>query len=321
MRRLLLALSSLAIALAAQSLPAQTWPQRPVHIVVPFAPGGAVDAIARAVGQRLAEQLGQQVVIDNRPGASANLGTEAVARAAPDGYTLLMAANGLATNVTLFPTLSFDALRDFAPVARVGEAPVVMVVPVGSPLQSVDDLIAAAKREPGRLTYGSAGNGSSNHLAGEMFKAAAGVNLLHVPYKGGAPALTDLLGGRITVMLHNTVEVLPQLRANRLRALAVSSTERIALLGTVPTMREAGLPGYQASVWWGLVAPARTPREVVARLNAETVKALDNPQLRTLLAEMGVVPRPGSSEDFGRFLRDEVERWGKVIRGAGIEAD
>jgi tripartite-type tricarboxylate transporter receptor subunit TctC len=300
---------------------AQPYPAKPVHIVVPFAPGGAVDAIARVVGQRLSEQMGQPVIIDNRPGASANLGAEAVARAAPDGYTLLMGANGLATNGSLFPKLSFDALKDFAPVARVGYAAVVLVVPAESPFKSLKDVIAAARKEPGKLSYASAGNGSSNHLAGEMLKSAAQIDVLHVPYKGGAPALTDLMGGRISYMLLNTVEVLPHFRSGRLRVLAIGSAQRMPLFGEVPTMAEAGLPGYEASVWWGLVAPAKTPKEIVARLNAETGKALASPAARQTLGEMGVVTAAGTPEQFGDFLKAEVERWSKVIKAANIQAD
>ena len=316
-----LALACAVALFAAPAAHAQAYPNKAVRIVVPFAPGGAVDAIARVVGQRVSDQVAQPVLIDNRPGASANLGAELVAKATPDGYTLLMGANGLATNVTLFPKLSFDALKDFAPVARIGYAPVVLVVANDSPFKSLKDLIAAAKKDPGKLSYASAGNGSSNHLAGEMLKHDAGIDALHVPYKGGAPALTDLLGGRISFMLLNSVEVLPQIRGNRLRALAIGTQQRIPLFKDVPTMAEAGLPGYEASVWWGLVAPAKTPKEVVAKFNAETNKALADPALRTTLSEMGVVITPGSPEQFGEFLKAEVTRWGTVIKSANIQAD
>jgi len=318
---LLACVACMAGMLAAAPAAAQAYPSKPLRIVVPFAPGGAVDAIARIVGQRLSEQMGQPVLVDNRPGASANLGADMVAKAAPDGYTLLMGANGLATNGALFAKLSFDTLKDFAPVARIGYAAVVLVVPADSPFKSLKDLIAAAKKDPGKLSYASAGNGSSNHLAGEMLKHAARIDVLHVPYKGGAPALTDLMGGRISYMLLNTIEVLPHLRSQRLRALAIGAPQRSALLSEVPTMAEAGLPGFEASVWWGLVAPARTPKEIVAKLNAETKQALANPATRTTLTEMGVVPTPGSAAEFGAFLKLEVARWSKVIKAAGIQAD
>ena len=216
-RALLWACTSLF--LSAALVHAQGFPNKPLHIVVPFAPGGAVDTIARVIGQRMSEQMGQPMIVENHPGASANIGAELVAKAAPDGYTLLLGANGLATNMTLFPKLSFDALRDFAPIGRVGYAPVVLVTPVGFPAKSLKELLAMAREQPGKLTYASAGNGSSNHLAGEMLRIAAGIDVLHVPYKGGAPALTDLLGGRISYMLRNPIEVLPHVKSQRLRAL------------------------------------------------------------------------------------------------------
>ncbi len=297
------------------------YPTRAIHIVVPFPPGGAVDAIARGIGQRISEQTAQSVIIDNRPGGSANLGTELVAHALADGYTLLMGANGLATNMTLFPQLSFDALRDFAPIARIGEAPVVLVVPVESHLRTLAELISVARAKPGQLSYGSAGNGSSNHLAGEMLKSAAQIDVLHVPYKGGAPALTDLIGGRISFMLLNTVEVLPQLRSGRVRALATGSRQRLTLLPDTPTLAEAGLTGFEASVWWGLLAPAQTPRDIVHRLNSEVQIGLASPVLRRQLNEMGVVATPGTEVDFTLFLRSEVERWGRLIRAGGLQAD
>ena len=300
---------------------AEAYPNKAVKIVVPFAPGGAVDTIARVVGQKMSEQMGQPVIVENHPGASANIGAEIVAKAAPDGYTILLGANGLASNMTLFPKLTFDALRDFAPIGRVGYAPVVLVTPVDSPARSLKDLLAMAKQQPGKLTYASAGNGSSNHLAGEMLKSAAGIDVLHIPYKGGAPALTDLLGGRISYMLLNPVEVLPHVKSGKLRALAVSNDKRLAILPDVPTMAEAGLPGFEASVWWGLAAPAKTPREIVVRLNAELNKALADPAVSAKLMDLGVVLSPGTPEQFGAFLKAEVERWAKVIRSSNIQAD
>ena len=238
---------------------AQPYPNRLIKIVVPYAAGGAVDIVARTIAQPLGVALKQSVIVDNRPGASANIGMELVAKAAPDGYTLLMASNGIATNMALFPHLTFDGRRDFAPVAKIGYAPLVIVVPASSPVKSLKDLIAMAKAEPGKLTYASAGNGSSGHLAGELLKSMAKIDVLHVPYKGGAPAITDLLGERISFMPINPVEVIAHIRGGQLRALAVASDKRLPLLPDVPTAAEAGLPGYEASVWWGLVAPAKTP--------------------------------------------------------------
>src|SRR5438094_1308269 len=246
-----------AVLVAAATAHAQPYPNRPIRVIVPYAAGGAVDIIARTIGQPLAEALKQAVIVDNRPGASANIGMETVAKAAPDGYTLLMASNGIATNMALFPNLTFDGRRDFAPIAKIGYAPLVIVVPASSPAKSLKDLIAMAKAKPGDLTYASAGNGSSGHLAGELLKSTAKIDVLHVPYKGGAPAITDLLGERITFMPINPVEVIAHIRAGKLRALAVASGKRVPLLPGVPTVAEAGLPGYEPSVCWGLVAPMK----------------------------------------------------------------
>ena len=308
----------LAAALAAQ---AQTYPARPVRIVVPYAPGGAVDVVARTVGRPLSAELNQPVIVENRPGASANIGMDLVARAAPDGYTLLMASNGLATNMALFPNLAFDGRRDFAPVAKIGFAPLVIVVNASSPYKSLAELIAAAKAQPGKLTYASAGNGSSGHLAGELLKSSANIDVLHVPYKGGAPAITDLLGGRISFMPINPVEVIANIEAGRLHALAVASEKRFPLLPDVPTAAEAGLAGYEASVWWGLVAPARTPRDIVQRLSADTNKALTEAPLVRAFERLGVVVTPGTPEQFAQFINAQTELWSGVIKAAKIQPD
>jgi tripartite-type tricarboxylate transporter receptor subunit TctC len=310
-----------AAVVAPNPSPAQPYPSRPIKIVVPYAAGGAVDVVARTIGQPLAEALKQPVIVDNRPGASANIGMELAAKAAPDGYTLLMASNGIATNMALFPNLSFDGRRDFAPVAKIGYAPLVIVVPVSSPAKSLKDLIAMAKAEPGKLTYASAGNGSSGHLAGELLKSTAKLDVLHVPYKGGAPAITDLLGERISFMPINPVEVIAHIRGGKLRALAVASDKRLALLPDVPTVTEAGLAGYEASVWWGLVAPAKTSPEIVRQLNTETNKALANPAIANKLAELGVVVTPGTPEQFATFIGSQTELWSQVIKSAGIKPD
>jgi tripartite-type tricarboxylate transporter receptor subunit TctC len=311
----------LGAVLAASTAHAQPYPSRPLKIIVPYAAGGAVDIVGRNIGQPLAEALKQPVIIDNRPGASANIGMELVAKAPPDGYTLLMASNGIATNMALFPHLTFDAQRDFAPVAKIGYAPLVIVVPAASPAKSLKDLIAMAKAEPGKLAYASAGNGSSGHLAGELLKSMAKIDVLHVPYKGGAPAITDLLGERISFMPINPVEVIAHIRGGRLRALAVASDKRFPLLADVPTAAEAGLPGYEASVWWGLVAPANTPVEIIRQLNVETNKALANPAIANKLAELGVVVTPGTSDQFTAFIKTQTELWSSVIRSAGIQPD
>jgi tripartite-type tricarboxylate transporter receptor subunit TctC len=314
-------LLGLASALCTAPALAQAWPAKPIHIVVPYAAGGAVDTIARLTGQKLALRLGQPVIIDNKPGASANIGMDAVAKAAPDGYTLLMTANALATNASLFSSLTFDPQRDFAPVGQIGQAPLVVVVPASSPAKTFKDLLAQAKAEPGKLSYASAGNGSSGHLAGEALKQAAHIDVLHVPYKGGAPALTDLLGERISFMPLNPVEVISHVRSHKLRALAVASPTRLALLPEVPTVAESGLPGFEVSVWWGLVAPAATPASVVNRLNAELQKVLAEPELQERLGELGVVVKAGSSAQFADFIRSETGHWSRVIKAANIKPD
>jgi tripartite-type tricarboxylate transporter receptor subunit TctC len=320
-RRTLVRLATAALVAFAGLVQAQPYPDRPIRIVVPYAAGGAVDIVARTIGQPLGEALKQPVIVDNRPGASANIGMEMVAKAKPDGYTLLMASNGIATNMALFPNLAFDGQRDFAPVAKIGYAPLVIVVPASSPAKSLKDLIAMAKAEPGKLTYASAGNGSSGHLAGELLKSTARIDVLHVPYKGGAPAITDLLGERISFMPINPVEVLAHIRAGRLRALAVASDKRFPSLPDVPTVSEAGLPGYEATVWWGLVAPAATPQAIVHQLNAETNKALVDPSVAGKLNELGVVLTPGTPEQFAAFVKSQTELWSGVIKSAGIRPD
>ena len=300
---------------------ADTYPSKPIRIVVPFAAGGAVDVVARAVGQRMSQQMGNPVVIEDKPGASANLGADFVAKSQPDGYTLLLGANGLATNMTLFRNLGFDTAKDFAPISRVGYAPLVLVVQASSPIKSLKDLLAMAKAQPGALSYGSAGNGGAAHLASELLKHTAKIDVLHVPYKGGAPAMTDLLGGRISFMLNNPVEVMANIKAGRLRALAVASSKRIPMLPDVPTFAEAGLPGYTASVWWGLVAPAKTPKDIVAKLSSEALKALEDEGVKQKLSNLGAVIDPAGPEEFGKFLKEEIDKWAGVIKTAGIHAD
>ncbi len=318
MRKLLLAASLVA---ACSPALAQSYPSKPVHIVVPFAPGGAVDTVARIVGQRLSEQMKVPFIVENKPGADANIGAETVAKSAPDGYTVLLGANGLATNVTLFSHLPYDTQRDFAPVARIGYAPLVLVVPAASPVRSLQELIDIGRKDPNKLSYGSAGTGGSGHLATELLKTNAKFDALHVPYKGGAPALTDLVGERLSFMLINPLEALPHVKAGRLRALAVSSEKRLPMLPDVPTFSEAGLPGYEASVWWGFVAPVRTPHEIVRKLSDETLRALQDEGVKQKLQALGAVVSPQPSDKFGAFLTQEIHTWAAVIKKAGIHAD
>ena len=317
LRRGLAALAVFALAPAG----AQEFPSKPIHLVAPFAPGGAVDIVARTLGRQLAEQLGQPIIVENRPGASGNLAPELVTKAAPDGYTMLIAANGLATNPTLFPNLSFNVQRDLAPVAYIGYSPLLVVTAPSLPAKSLKELIALAKAEPGKLTYGSAGNGTSGHLATEMLKYTAKIDALHVPYKGGAPAMVDMIAGRISFMLVDPVQAMQHVSSQRLRAIAVGSPKPLPLLPNVPTATESGLPGFEATVWWGLLVPAKTPRAVVAKLNAEANKALGEASVKDKLAEMGAITAPGTPEQFGDFIRAETDKWATVIRHAGIKAD
>jgi tripartite-type tricarboxylate transporter receptor subunit TctC len=318
---MVIAVASIWLCLLPGTASAQKYPSQPIHLVVPFSAGGAVDTVGRTLGERLSTQMGVAVVVDNKPGASADLGAEYVARAAPDGYTLLVGANGLATNMTLFKSLSFNTLKDFAPVALLGNAPLVLVTASNSPYNSLADLLAAGRADKAALTYGSAGNGSSGHLAGALLESVGKFQALHVPYKGGAPALVDLIAGRISFMLLNPLEVAAHVQSGRLRALAVSSPQRIAMMPTVPTMAEAGLPGFEASVWWALVAPAATPKDVIAKLNAEVQKALADPVAREHLMALGAIVTPSTSEQLAAFLQSEVARWSKVIKDAHIEAE
>lgn len=320
-RALSVALISATALFGASNSFAQAFPAKPLRLVVPYAAGGAVDTVARLVGQRLAEQLGQPVLVDNKAGASANLGMDLVAKAVPDGHTLLMSANALATNGHLFAKLPFNPQTDLLPVVKIADAPLVIVVPASSPAKSMKDLLAMAKAQPGALTYASAGNGSSGHLGGEALKQATGIFVLHIPYKGGAPALTDLIGERISFMPLNPVEVMPHIKSGKLRALAVTSAKRLALLPDVPTMAEVGVKGVEMSVWWGLVAPAGTPKEVVNRLNTDTQKLLAEPAVLARLTELGAVVNTGSPEEFASFVRAETARWGQVIKAANIKPD
>lgn len=314
--RTLLAVLATGFAVAAA---AQDYPARPVRIVVPAATG-TVDILARTVAQKLSEGLGQNVVVENRPGASTNLGTELVARAKPDGYTLLMNGLPLATNPILFEKLPFDPQKDLAPISLVASAANVLVVHPDVPARSVAELVALAKAQPGTLNFGIPAVGSTGHLAGEMFNALAGVKMTAVAYKGSGPALIDLLAGTIQMTFDNIPAALPHIKAGKLRPLGVTSATRAAQLPDVPTIAEAGLPGYEMTGWFGLLAPAGTPREVIIRLNAETVKALGTPELRERFATLGFGPLGGTPEAFAAYIRSEADRLGQVIRAAGVKA-
>lgn len=312
----LLALTALNAAAAAD-----TYPSKPVKILVGYSAGGAVDAIARSVGQRMTATLGQPVIVENKPGAGTNIAVKALTSAAPDGYTLLLAANALAVNPSLFEPAPYDLDREITPVALVGRVPVVFTVREGSAIRTVAELVAAAKAKPGGVTVATPGNGSTPHLAMELFQHTAGLQLRHVPYKGGAQAITDVLGGHVDVVAVNALEVLPLVKAGKLRVLAVMSAERSAVLPGVPTVAESGYPGFEASVWYGFVAPAGTPRPVLAAVHAAVQKALASTEVREQLAAAGGVVLAGPPEQFARLLKSDAARYGKLIREAGIKLD
>jgi tripartite-type tricarboxylate transporter receptor subunit TctC len=321
-RRNFLHLAAGAAALPAVSrfARAQAYPSRAVRLIVPIAPGGAGDITARLIGQWLSERLGQQFVIDNRPGGGTNIGTEAVVRAPADGYTLLMVGGYNAINATLYDRLNFDFLRDIAPVAGITRVPNVMVVHPSVPATTVPQFIAYAKANPGKITMASGGIGSTGHISGELFKMMAGIDMVHVPYRGGGPALNDLLGGQVQVYFATTVSSIGYIRAGRLRALAVTTATRSDALPDIPTVAEF-VPGYESSFWLGVGAPKATPAEIVEKLNKEVNAALDDPKMKARLADLGGTPLPGSPADFGKLIADETEKWARVIRAANMKPE
>ena len=299
---------------------AQTYPARPVRLISGFPAGGPNDILARLISQWLAERLGQQFVVENRPGAGSNLAAEAVARAAPDGYTLLMVSTPNAINATLYKKLNFNFIRDIAPVAAITVVPNVMVVHPSVPAKTVPEFIAYAKANPGKLTMASPGNGTSGHISGELFKMLTDVNILHVPYRGGAPAVTDLLGGLVQVYFGPLPTMIGYIRVGTLRALAVTGATRAEVLPDVPTVGEF-VAGYEASTWFGICTPKNTPAEVVNKLNLEINAALVDPKMKARLADLGGTPLPGSAAEFGKMIADDTEKWGNVIRAANIKAE
>ena len=317
-RTWLLAIALMAFAATLGTAKSETnWPTRPIRIIVGFAAGGSTDVTARIVAQALSERLGQSVIVENRPGAGGNIGAETVAKADPDGYTLLLATNGtLAANPSLFRKLPFDVKKDLAPIALTAFIPNLLVVNPSVPANNITEFIAYAKANPGKLNFGSSGNGTSLHIAGELFNVLAGVNMTHVPYRGGALALTDLLGGQIQLMFEPVVEVIEQVRAGKVRALGVTTVKRSALLPDVPTIAES-LPGYEITGWNGLLAPAATPSDIITRLNRATDEALHSNAIREKLAEQGSEPAGGTSAEFGAFLDSELIKWKKLVEISG----
>jgi tripartite-type tricarboxylate transporter receptor subunit TctC len=319
--------SFLHLAAGAATLPtvsriarAQTYPSRPVRIIVGFPAGGGLDILARLMGQWLSERLGQPFIIENRPGASTNIATEAVTRAAPDGHTLLMVNPANAISASLYDNLNFNFIRDIAPVAGIIRIPIVLVVNPSFPAKTIPEFIAYAKANPGKINYASAGNGTSFHVSGELFNMMAGVHMVHVPYRGNAPALTDLLGGQVQVMFADMPSSIEYIRTGKLRALAVATAMRAEELPEIPTVDEF-VPGYEASTMSGVGVPKNTPADIINRLNKEINAGLADPKMKARLADLGGRAIAGSPDDFGKLMADETEKWGKVIRAANIKPD
>jgi len=322
-RRRILALTLTVVAFGLNTTgaaTAQSYPTRPVRLVVGVAAGATNDLIARLIGQHLSERLGQQFIIENRAGAGGNIAAEAVVNAPPDGYTLFHATTGNAISVTLYEKLKFNFVHDMIPVAGTVLTPLVMEVHPAVPAKTVPEFIAYAKANPGRISMASAGNGTSPHVAGELFKMMAGVNLIHVPYRGSAPALTDLLGGQVQVTFDPVPASIEYIRAGRLRPLAVTTKSRSEALPDVPTVADF-LPGYEASNWWGVCAPKNTPAEIVDKLNREINAAIVDPKIKARLADLGGIPLRGSPAEFGKLIADETEKWGKVVRAAHMKPE
>jgi tripartite-type tricarboxylate transporter receptor subunit TctC len=310
--------ASLALAMPGWAS-AQTYPDKTARIVVPYPPGGPTDIVARLVGQKLSERYGQSFVIENRPGAGGNIGAENVARAAPDGYSLVVGTTAHAINPSVFKELSYDVVADFAPVALFTLMPLVLVVHPDVPARTVQEFIELSKKPGSELAYASSGNGQSTHLAAEMFKSMTGARLNHVPYKGSAPALTDLAGGQVAAMFDTTLSAMPQVKAGRLRALAVTTAQRSKAAPEIPTIAESGVPGYEATAWNGLLAPAGTPKAIVDELNRAINEILKSPEVAERLAADGVEAGTGSAEDFADFIRAEVSKWAKVAESSGAK--
>jgi tripartite-type tricarboxylate transporter receptor subunit TctC len=315
--------SLVALCLLAFAGPAaaQSYPARPIRFIVPFPPGGGNDIVGRIVAVKLSEGLGQQVVVDNRGGAGGTIGTDITAKAPPDGYTMLVNNISLAVNHTLFPKLPYDTLKDLAPVSLIGRQPNIVVVHPGVPAKSMRDLLALARAKPGEVNYGSGGIGTASHLATEMLKLMTKVDMTHVPYKGLGPALIDLMGGRLHLIISTMASALPQMKTGKLRPLAVTTAQRSSFFPEVPTMDEAGVKGYEFSTWYGLLVPAGTPKPIVDRLNAETGKALDSALVKDQFVGQGLEPASSTPQAFGAYLKSEVGKWGKVVKASGAKPE
>ncbi|MCC7082988.1 MAG: tripartite tricarboxylate transporter substrate binding protein [Burkholderiales bacterium] len=317
--RLLLAMVASGLPFAANG---QAYPAKPIRLIVPFSPGGATDVISRLLAQRLGQQLGQQVIADNRPGANGNIGTALAAQSPPDGYTLVMSYDGtMAINPSVYRKMPFDPLKDLAPVASVAQLPLLMVVHPSLPTKRVAEFVALAKSRPGAINYSSAGYGSAGHLCAELFRAEAGIDIVHVNYKGGGQAVSSLIGGEIQMLMTGLTTVEGHLKSGKLRALAFTSPKRMAGAPEVPTFAEAGFPGLVVQSWYGILAPAEVPAQIVNRLNAEINKAIQTPELRSRLSALGTEPTGGTAEQFAATIRADIGRWAKVVATAGIKLD
>ena len=319
--RVLAALAGCALAFGASLAAAQSYPSKSIKLIVPFPPGGSTDIFARTIGSKLSESLKQQVIIDNRGGAGGSIGADAAAKSPPDGYTLLMGHIGtLAVNPAIYPRLPYDPQRDFAPVTLVATVANVLVVNPSLPFKGVADLVTYAKANPGKLSYGSGGNGSAAHIAFELFKQQTGTDIVHIPYKGTAPSVTDVIGGQIGMTMTGAPPLMQFVTSGRLRALGVSSSTRVDALPNVPTIAESGVPGFEATQWYGIVAPAGTPREIVMLLNREIHAILKTPEMRERIQSEGAVAAPTTPEEFSQLIKSEGARWGAVVKAAGIKA-
>ena len=323
-RRRFVGLAAAAVAapsiLVSRALGAD-WPVRPVRVVVPFTPGGSTDITARLVGNRLQEVWGQSVVVENKPGAGGNIAADMVAHSDPDGYTIFIVGPGLATNQFLYPSLSYDPVGDFAPVTRLITQPNLMCVPNSSPAKSVKEFIAYCNENKGKVTYASSGNGTTLHLGGELFKRMAKVEMTHIPYRGGAPAINDLIPGRVDVIFDNMPSILSHVKAGSLRGLAVTTKDRVAVVADIPTIAESGVPGFDVFSWFGFFVPAKTPKDIVARINADTNAALAHASVKSRFEELGAAPKGSTPAELAAFLKSEIDKWGPIIQEAKIRVE